>query len=57
MQAFPVAYIEFFDDGEQKRREGPRNETEETKLHEQWKVSAASLASDSFKTSIVVEKA
>jgi hypothetical protein len=57
VQAFPVAYIEFFDDGEQKRREGPRNETEETKLHEQWKVSAASLASDSFKTSIVVEKA
>ncbi|KAK2461438.1 hypothetical protein APHAL10511_005901 [Amanita phalloides] len=37
IKAFPVAYIEFFDDGEQKRREGPRNEAEEIKLHEQWK--------------------
>lgn len=45
MQVFPVAYFEFFDDGEQKRREGPRNETEETKLHEEWKASASSLTS------------
>ncbi|KAM6498666.1 hypothetical protein JOM56_006614 [Amanita muscaria] len=36
-KVYPVAYFEFFEDGGQKRREGPRSEAEETKLYDKWK--------------------
>jgi hypothetical protein len=39
LQAFPIAYFEFFEGDKQKRPEGPRTEAEEAELHDQWKAS------------------
>ncbi|PFH52259.1 hypothetical protein AMATHDRAFT_2265 [Amanita thiersii Skay4041] len=36
-KTFPVAYMEFFDGDDVKRREGPRSGAEESRLHDQWK--------------------
>ncbi|KAF8625213.1 hypothetical protein AX15_005515 [Amanita polypyramis BW_CC] len=50
IKAFPIAYIEFFDEGEHKRRGSPINEGEQMKLDEQWKkkreLGASKLRSD-----------
>ncbi|KAL4070686.1 BRCA2, oligonucleotide/oligosaccharide-binding, domain 1-domain-containing protein [Scleroderma citrinum] len=45
VKAYPVAFLEFVEDEDgQKRREGPRNEKEEAKLHLQWKTRRESEA-------------
>lgn len=38
-KVYPLAFLEFVEDQDgSKRREGPRNEAEELRNHEQWKV-------------------